>query len=135
MEVVPMDDPMDDPMETLLDASTRLRASGFTTDLSAAPHGRLRCPVCEIMVDAASCTVVAIVRFEGLSDPDDESILVALISPCGHRGLFSCAYGQATGADASDVLRALPRRGHPGTRRSAHASGDGAIDDPRRTIV
>jgi hypothetical protein len=104
---------MDDPMETVLDAGTRLRAAGFTTDLSAAPRGRLRCPACGATVDAARCTVVDIVRFEGDSNPDDEAILVALISPCGHRGQFSCAYGQTIGADAAEVLRALPA--HPTT--------------------
>jgi hypothetical protein len=102
---------MDDPMETVLDARTRLRAAGFTTDLSAAPRNRLCCPACGATVDAAGCTVVDIVRFEGESNPDDEAILVALISPCGHRGLFICAYGQSIGADAADVLRALPA--HP----------------------
>ena len=97
-------------METVLEASTRLRTSGFATDLSASPHGRLRCLACGTVVDAASCTVVDIVRFEGESNPDDEAILLALISPCGHRGLFSCAYGQTIEADDTDVLRALPAR-------------------------
>ncbi|MGZ4716620.1 MAG: hypothetical protein ACXWCB_07950 [Acidimicrobiales bacterium] len=97
-------------METVLDASTRLRAAGFTTDLSAGPNSQLRCAACGARIDAARCTVVDIVRFEGESNPDDEAILVALISPCGHKGLFSCAHGQTTGADATDVLRALPAR-------------------------
>jgi len=52
-------------METVLDASARLRAAGYTTDLSAVPHGRLRCAACGATVDAASCTVVDVVRFEG----------------------------------------------------------------------
>lgn len=99
---------MDDQMETVLGASTRLRTLGFTTDLSALPHGRLRCAACETTVDAASCTVVHIVRFEGESNPDDQAILVAITSPCGHEGLFSCAYGHMAGTDASVVLRALP---------------------------
>ncbi len=114
---------MGDLMETVLEASTRLRIAGFTTDLSAAPAGRLGCAACGATVDAACCTVVDIVRFEGESNPEDEAILVALISPCGHRGLFSCAYGQTTGADATDVLRALPARSAippGGHRRERH---------------
>lgn len=95
-------------METMLDASSRLQNLGFTTNLSAAPRGRLRCATCGATFDATDSTVVEIIRFEGESNPDDEEILVALIAPCGHRGLFSCAYGQAAGVDATDVLRALP---------------------------
>jgi PAS domain-containing protein len=64
-------------METVLDASARLRTLGFTADLSAVPHGRLRCAACGAMVDAASCTVVDVVRFEGESNPDDEAILMS----------------------------------------------------------
>jgi hypothetical protein len=107
----PLNEPavhMDDPMETMLGATARLRDSGFTTNLSAAPLGRLHCATCAATVDAADSTVVEIIRFEGESNPDDEEILVALISRCGHRGLFSCAYGQAASVDATDVLRALP---------------------------
>lgn len=99
---------MREAMETVLDASSRLRTAGFTTDLSAAPHGRLRCSACGAIVDAAGSTVVDIVRYEGESNPEDEAILIALIAACGHRGLFGCAYGQTISAENADVLRALP---------------------------
>ena len=45
-----------------------------------------------------------IVRFEGASDPGDESILFALSCPCGHAGLYSAPYGpDATPEDIAVV--------------------------------
>ena len=48
------------------------------------------------------------VRFEGISNPEDQAILDAVITPCGHRGLFSAAYGVYASTEDVDVLQALP---------------------------
>jgi PAS domain S-box-containing protein len=108
-------------METMLEATDRLRASGFTTGLSALPSGRVRCGACGRVVDAALVTVLHTVRFEGDSNPDDEEILVAGSMPCGHRGLFSAAYGPSLDAEAGDVLRVLGSR----SARPAEAQDQG----------
>lgn len=94
----------------MLDAIERLRASGYHLDLVAAPGGRLRCGQCGDITDAAEVTVDETVRFEGDSNPDDESILIAVSTPCGHRGLYSAAYGPDTPAEDSQVLQALALR-------------------------
>jgi hypothetical protein len=91
-------------VETLTEAIERLRAQGFLTDFSAVPGGRLRCEQCGSEFDAAQLHIDEIVRFEGASDPGDESILFALSGPCGHAGLYSTAYGpDATPEDAAVV--------------------------------
>lgn len=99
---------MSEPMEAILDAGNRLEASGFAAELVAAPLGRLHCGDCGATVDAEHCAVTGTLRFEGESNPGDEAILIALVTPCGHHGLFSCAYGLAASIDDIDVLLALP---------------------------
>jgi hypothetical protein len=97
-------------MEMMLDAIARLRASGYDLDLVAVPGGGLRCGACGDVTDAATVTVDETVRFEGDSNPDDETILIAVTTRCGHRGLFSAAYGPDTPAADSAVLQALALR-------------------------
>lgn len=98
------------PMETMLDAIQRLRTNGYHLDLIAAPGGQLRCGECGDLADAADVTVEETVRFEGDSNPDDEEILIAMSTPCGHRGLYSAAYGPDTPVHDVQVLGALATR-------------------------
>ena len=93
-------------METLVGAIARFRAEGFAVDFSATPDGQLTCGDCGVQ-DPASMTVHAIVRFEGDSNPDDESILVALESEGGCRGLFTAAFGLDTPVEDAGVLHHL----------------------------
>jgi hypothetical protein len=96
-------------VETLTEAIERLRARGFLSDFSAVEGGRLRCGQCGTEFDPATLQIDEIVRFEGTSDPGDESILFALSGPCGHAGLYSAAYGpDATPVDA-EVVASLHR--------------------------
>jgi hypothetical protein len=97
-------------METMLQAINRLRACGYRLDLFAVPGGRLRCGGCGEVVDARDAIVDETVRFEGVSNPDDQAILNAITTSCGHRGLFSAAYGVYTSIDNVDVLPALTVR-------------------------
>jgi hypothetical protein len=91
-------------VETLTEAIERLRAQGFLSDFSAVAGGQLRCGQCGAEFDPATLHIDEIVRFEGTSDPGDESILFALSGPCGHAGLYSAAYGpNATPEDAAVV--------------------------------
>lgn len=91
-------------------ATSRLRAHGYRLDFSAIPGGRLRCGACGEIVDAEDAIVDETVRFEGISNPDDQAILSAITMSCGHRGLFTAAYGVYTATDDVEVLRALVRR-------------------------
>ena len=95
-------------METMLKAVDRLRADGYLLDFSAISGGRLRCSDCGELIDAKDIVVKETVRFEGDSNPDDEAILIAVITPCGHRGLFRAAYGPTSTPNDVDVLHALP---------------------------
>jgi hypothetical protein len=96
-------------METLTEAIERLRGRGFTVDFSAAPGGLLRCEECGSEFDPALLHIDEIVRFEGESDPGDESILFALSGTCGHVGLYSTAYGSDAAPEDIAVVAALHR--------------------------
>ena len=87
----------------------RLREQGFLADFSAVEGGRLRCGVCGEEFDAASVKIEEIVRFEGESDPGDESILFALSGACGHLGLYSAPYGADATPEDIEVMVALHR--------------------------
>lgn len=94
-------------METMLEVVARLRTAGFAHDATAATGGCLRCDACGETRRADAATVERTVRFEGESNPDDQSIVVALITPCGHRALYTSAYGPAASRADAEVLRAL----------------------------
>jgi hypothetical protein len=94
-------------MEAMLHAVRRLRNAGYELDLRAVAGGRLRCPACRTLVHGGDAIVTETVRFEGISNPEDQAILDAVITPCGHRGLFSAAYGVYASPEDVDVLQAL----------------------------
>lgn len=87
-------------METLSEAITRLVDAGYVHDFRPVGH-QLVCGRCEARFDPAEMTVDEVVRFEGVSDPDDQAILFALGSGPGQRGVFSSAYG--VGASSADI--------------------------------
>jgi len=93
-------------METMLEAVERLGERGFRSELSAVPGGVLRCGNCGA-VAMTEVTVVETVRFEGNSNPEDESILMAVVMPCGHNGVYGSAYGPGASPDDVEVLHAL----------------------------
>jgi hypothetical protein len=93
-------------METMSDATARLRAVGYTEDWIA-EHGELRCFPCGTSYEPVQVSVDEVVRFEGPSDPGDEAILFALTGTCGHRGLYSAAYGPCASVEDAAITTAL----------------------------
>ncbi len=96
-------------METLSTAISRLTEVGYEASFHA-DDGQLVCGQCESCFDPSDVEVDEIVRFEGASDPGDQSILYALVAGCAHRGLYSVAYGAAASKADIEVLLALPDR-------------------------
>lgn len=99
-------------METLSEAIRRLTDAGYVHDFRA-EGGQLVCDRCGSRFDPSEMTIDEIVRFEGMSDPDDEAILYALGTGSGSLGLYSAAYGPAATTDDVAVSRALPNRRSP----------------------
>jgi nucleotide-binding universal stress UspA family protein len=96
-------------METEVDALRRFRAEGYERSFAVEPLGRIGDG--DVSFDAAEAKVHAVARFEGMSNPDDESMLLALEGPGGERGTFAVPYGPSAGADDLAVIRRLDLHG------------------------
>lgn len=92
---------------TLADALGELRTAGFGVDFSV-DDSHLRCGSCGKRGNPREARIERTVRFEGVSDPDDEAILFGLVcSHCGARGVLVAAYGPLASPEEDDVMRAL----------------------------
>ena len=76
-------------MDTVSDAIRRLQADGYTGNWFATADHQLSCTVTGDVIDPSTVEIDHILRFEGQSDPDDMTILYALRSPTGAKGLYS----------------------------------------------
>lgn len=85
---------MQNPTEvvTLADAMDAVGRRGFTEHFTLA-NGRLRAATNGATFSADQVTIVEYHRFEGISDPDDMSILYAIETSSGVRGTLTDAFG------------------------------------------
>ncbi len=96
-----------EPMETVVEATQRLAADGYEANLVATDGGKLLDSSSREEYEARSVRVDEIVRFEGQSDPGDESILYAITAPDGTRGVYSAVYGPEAEAADDEVVKVL----------------------------
>lgn len=83
--------------DTLSEAISDLQKNGYTYDFNLKPHC-LECASLKIELHPEEFQIDQHYRFEGMSNPDDNSILYAISSNKGIKGLFVDAYGvYATG--------------------------------------
>lgn len=97
--------------ETLSEAVERLSRDGYAHDFRA-EEGGLRDLESGELFEPDALRVDEVVRFEGATNPDDESVVFALSTPDGAvRGTYAVAYGP--GMDPADVafVRRLQRGG------------------------
>jgi len=98
-------------MDTLVERMRQLRESGWSEELSVSAEG-IRCDGCDCWTAPDGVTVDEVYRFEGSSDPGDESILFAISLPCGHRGMLPASYGKDVAPEVAEVLSHLQLRHH-----------------------
>ena len=101
-------DPGGDEMQTLSGVMAGLGGAGYPGQFVVSQDSVV-CETCGTRSEPEQLAIHEVFRFEGMSDPDDESVLFALEGPCGHRGTLVAAYGPDTSADEAAVLRRLPR--------------------------
>src|SRR5687767_12167321 len=77
---------------TLLDALNAAAGRGFTEHFTVT-RGRLRAGQSGVLFDPGQVTICGYERFEGVSDPDDMSILYTIRTRSGVRGTLTDAYG------------------------------------------
>tara|TARA_R110001592_G_scaffold64751_9_gene198918 strand:+ start:5021 stop:5344 length:324 start_codon:yes stop_codon:yes gene_type:complete len=78
--------------DTLSEATNALIKKGYTEDLNLKPDC-LECLTSKLQLHPEDFEVDAFYRFEGMSDPDDNSIVYAISSKHGIKGILVDAYG------------------------------------------
>src|SRR4051812_30208461 len=96
------------PEDSVTDLLAQLDAAGYAEEL-VLRGGCLVCPSRPGEYGPEDIEVVATYRFEGPSDPGDETIVAALRHPEGWRGVLVSAYGNDMEAADAEFLAALAR--------------------------
>ena len=93
--------------ETVSAAVNRLSAAGYADDFRAEAGG-LRALAAGCVHAPEQMRIDEMVRFEGVSDPDDEAIVFALrCIPHGVRGTYAAPYGANVPAADVEMVRRL----------------------------
>lgn|SRR5688500_2401798 len=95
--------------DTLSQAISGLRDRGYTTDFNLAEN----CLICNgTRFDVDDFEIVETYRFEGASNPDDSSILYAIESNKGEKGLLVSAYGMYAEGMSAEMAKKLALHRH-----------------------
>ena len=97
-------------MDTLSDAIRRLQADGYSGNWFANADHQLECDESGEVLDPAELQIDHILRFEGQSDPGDMTILFALRTPAGSKGIYSAPFGADTPTEDAAVIARLPHQ-------------------------
>ncbi|MBX3102130.1 MAG: phosphoribosylpyrophosphate synthetase [Bacteroidetes bacterium] len=92
--------------ETVVEALNDLKARGFTTDFNLEEN----CLVCNHTsqrYDSEAFEVVEFYRFEGMTNPEDSSMLYAIRTQSGQQGVLLTAYGMYTDSMSTAILEKL----------------------------
>jgi hypothetical protein len=91
---------------TLSEALTDLKKRGYKEDFNLQPHC-IECSALNLQWHPEKFTVDEYHRFEGMSDPDDNSIVFAISSDDGVKGTVVDAYGMYSENLTEPMVRKL----------------------------
>ncbi|MBL7998571.1 MAG: phosphoribosylpyrophosphate synthetase [Candidatus Kapabacteria bacterium] len=96
---------------TMTDIIAQLRKEGYTEDFNVKQHC-LECHDGEYVIFHNEFVIDKVFRFEGMSDPDDESIVYAISSPRYRlKGILVNGYGIYSEPLTDEMLAALNNTG------------------------
>jgi hypothetical protein len=95
--------------DTLTEALEDLRKQGYTRDYNLQTE-YLKCQQDGIELQPSEFNITSFYRFEGMTDPDDETILYAIEENNGQRGTLVNAYGAYSDAPSADMVQKLAVR-------------------------
>ena len=111
-------------LEALADVQRRFSEAGFDDDLVVA-GSCLRSVTTGLEYDPATLQAAEVLRFEGMSDPDDEAVLVAVATRAGQPlGTFTAPYGPSASAEQAELLEHLHRVVVSEEERAKHTTHD-----------
>jgi hypothetical protein len=94
--------------DTLIEALDDLKARGFVYDFNLA-HDKLECKMLDLQLDPKHFDIAEFYRFEGMTNPDDSSVLYAIESDQGVKGVLVNAYGVYADPISDDLVAKLGR--------------------------
>lgn len=105
------------PYATLTDALEGLRQRGFTATFEPV-DGRLKSQQTGRQYAPEVLRVIEHHRYEGASNPDDMSVVYAIETIDGERGVVVDAFGTYSDPMLGDLLRRARNDEHPGQRKN-----------------
>src|SRR6187402_669639 len=91
---------------SLSEATNDLRARGYTYDFNLMPDC-IECPSLQLQLSPEKFTVDEFHRFEGMSSTDDNSIVFAISSENGLKGVLVDAYGMYANSLNQNMIKKL----------------------------
>lgn len=92
---------------TVLDALKKLKEEGYTTDFNLDEN----CIVCHARkFNANDFEIISVYRYEGESNPSDESTVYGIESNTGLKGVLVTSYGMYSEKLSDEILRKLSFR-------------------------
>src|SRR3954470_19020354 len=91
-------------METLTACSNKLLAEGYVTQFKAVKNG-LKSLTTEKVFAPTEVKIINFYRFEGESDPSDNSILYVIETDDGEKGTLSDAYGPYSDSHVTNFIK------------------------------
>lgn len=92
--------------DTLSEAIQDLKVRGYHNDFNLHPEW-IECPPMRVKFKADEFHVDEVYRFEGATDPDDSTVLFAIRSSSGVKGILLDAYGAYADSLSPEMVRAL----------------------------
>ena len=91
----------------MMEAIEGLRERGFDKDFDVKDQA-LYCSGITEPLSPADLLIVEVYRFEGKSDPDDQSMVYAMEDKSGNKGIMIDSYGFSADFDKGEILRQIP---------------------------
>lgn len=92
--------------QTLLDAVDSLQKRGYIYNFNYNDFS-LQCGEINEKLEAEDLTINEYYRFEGISNPEDNSVVYAIESNQGHKGIVIDAYGAYSDENIGDFLKKI----------------------------
>jgi len=92
-------------MKTLSECSNKLVGDGYTENFKIDERGKLFSPTKKKTYPPEKVHIVNFFRFEGASDPDENSILYAITTDDGLKGTLTDAYGTYADPQVSKFIQ------------------------------
>jgi hypothetical protein len=92
-------------MNTMSQCVNKLESDGYTEQFRVDEKGKLYAPSVDKSYKAEKVHILNFFRFEGASDPDENSILYAIQTDDGTKGMLTDAYGAYADPNVSKFIK------------------------------